>query len=292
MWFLFSVILLLTPFFRATSSDYIPVEVHCPANRTSITLLYDLFESFVELKNEPLKESENEIKIPQTLSDLTGFDAELYKEFFTQCPMSYTLKKVSILYDYELIKEMSTYDFDFVVINTLVPIVYSPVHVTQPAVILPSSIVYLRDDVPDASFNLLLKYGLVYAVTLTIGSVVVVIIAYLENQSKDSRRRYFGGVLWNFVVTPFGLCNDRLTTAPSMKVFNLFWFVVWFLMAGYFWAEMSSGMTVDKLRDEINTLEDVLKSDRKFFWKRDMQIMTPQIIGQLRRKYEKHMACS
>ena len=42
-------------------------------------------------------------------------------------------------------------------------------------------------------------------------------------------------------------------SSVSMKVFTLTWVTVWFLIAGNFWAEMSSSMTVSKLREDIST---------------------------------------
>ena len=70
-----------------------------------------------------------------------------------------------------------------------------------------------------------------------------------------------------------------------MKIFTLLWLTIWFLMAGFFWAEMSSNMTVDKLTSDIESLKDVLAAKSEYFWLDDMKHMSSKTIKDLVERY-------
>ena len=250
----------------------------CPSNDTEITLVYDVFPAMIEVVDAS--------RIPTTLSDLRGFDVNFFADFFSLCPMLYALKRIPILDQRRFGPNASTstsscsssFSFsslsssDFILMMNFPAVNYTFLHITQPAVIFPSSVVYYRRPDENYSLRILQNYGLAYLFISLLGSCVIVVLTRME--SRDGSDRDYATLIWNFCLSPFGLQNESLARTPSLKVFSLSWLMVWFLMTGYFWSDMSSSMTVSKLKTDIDTFEDVLRSDRKFFWKGPVKDMS------------------
>ena len=271
----------------------------CPSNDTEITLVYDVFPAMIEVVDAS--------RIPTTLSDLRGFDVNFFAEFFSLCPMPYALKRVPILEQRRFGPDASTStsygstfssssssssstssssslsSSDFILMMNFPAVNYTFLHITQPAVIFPSSVVYYRRPDENYSLRILQNYGLAYLFISLLGSCVIVVLTRME--SRDGSDRDYATLIWNFCLSPFGLQNESLARTPSLKVFSLSWLMVWFLMTGYFWSDMSSSMTVSKLKTDIDTFEDVLRSDRKFFWKGPVKDMSQTVVRGLKEKY-------
>ena len=116
----------------------------------------------------------------------------------------------------------------------------------------------------------------------------MLLIFLVRIEKRQPSERKYGKVIWNFILSPFGLCGDSLMESIAMKVFTIFWLLGWFLTAGIFWAEMSSSLTVSKLHDEINSFGDVLKSNNDFFWIPEMQKLPQKIVQDLNLKFKKY----
>ena len=236
-------------FYRAVSLD-----LPCPSNATNITLTYSYFQGAIE-------NTRGDKKMPTTLNDLKGLNVNILRDFFAACPMHYTLMHVE--YPSQL-QEAEMQNLSFITLNQHLPANFSHFNPTIPVLILPTCIVYFGEVSTTVSPTIIIYYGIAYVTCSVIGAIVFLMIERWE--IKERKRRNYADVLWKFLLSPFGLCDESLMKTLSMKIFTFTWLAVWLLMLGFFWAEMSSNMTVSKLNDNIDSLEDVLVSKRQFFW--------------------------
>ena len=213
-----------------------------------------------------------------------GFDVEFFADFLKQCPMNYTLT-INPYEQHTEYLEKNGPRFDFQFMRGLhVPRDFTKYHTSQAIVISPSIVAYYKGTTHGISQSIWLFHGSIYIIASILGSIILAIIVKLERQMHTALS--IKEVMWNFILSPFGLCGDSIMTSAPLKVFTLTWLMVWFLIAGNFWAEMSSSMTVSKLREDITTFEDVWRSKREFFWTGHVKNMTQKIVKQLREKYE------
>ena len=130
----------------------------------------------------------------------------------------------------------------------------------------------------------MMRYGIVTLIISLFGSLAFAAIVKLENVKTEDLS--YWDVVWDFLLSPFGLCSTNFAKSFPMKIFTLSWLTIWFLMAGFFWAELSSNMTVDKLTRDIESLEDVLMAKSEYFWLNDMKRMSFKIVKDLGEKYD------
>ena len=250
--------------------------VRCPSNGTDgtkITFIYTLFP----LEYENLAGVEE----AETLDDMKGFGANLFKDFLAKCPMAYTLKKTPGFCAEHFLNNNRS-----MCINMYAPNSNNYSHTTNPVIIFPSALVYFSPSVPpNIPPMLLYRYGITTIAVSILGSILLIAIVRIEKIQPTERK--YGEVIWNLFLSPFGLCSS-LMESTSIQVFTMFWLLGWFLTAGLFWAEMSSSLTVNKIYHDINSFQDVLDSKRIFFWLPEMQVTPQKVVQDLNLRFEKY----
>ena len=281
----FWISLTICLFLRLQDSATLGLDVPCPSNNTNVSLIYSFHPGIVENTRE-----DNEL--PKTITDLKGFCANMISDFFAKCPMQYSLMRVNFSLQLDT---AITLNKSFLILIQRPQSYFSLFHLTQPVLILPTCIVYFGKISTTVSPTIILRYGLKYMdiICSVIGAIVFLFIERWE--IKVRQKRNYTDVLWKFLLSPFGICDESLMKTLSMKIFTFTWLSVWLLLFGFFWAEMSSNMTVSKLNDDVDTLEDVLASKRHFFWLSDIHNSAPKMLqekyenfaGETHRNYEK-----
>ena len=257
-------------------------KIHCPKNDTAVTLLYQFYPGLIEAKEENMTSTSIE-----KLESMKGTIVNFFTEFFDQCPRQYHLRYRP--YSQQL-KEALNKEKEFIIMLPLTsdflhdPKYFYLYQVTQPAHIFPASIVYMTEMSTHVSLSVFRRYGVVYACLIVLGILIYLMLERFE--TRDDSQRNYGEVAWKFIVSPFGLCDETLMKTLPMKIFTFTWLAIWFLMVGFFWAEMSSNMTVSKLHDELESFQDVLTSKRQFFWTKVAMTFPQAIVRNLRSKYE------
>ena len=272
----YSIHISLLILFSKCNSVTPTIKVHCPSQDTNVTILVDPFPGNFERKNES--------QVSRRLEDFNGFDVQFFIDFIRHCPINYTVAEIPFSQHDEYLKNMTTIsDFKFIRYSH-VPRCFKEYHTSLAVVNTPSVVVYYKRTTQSDSQSIWLRHGFIYIIASTIGSIILVMLMMLERKSQATAS--IKEVVWNFILSPFGLCGDSLMSSIPLKVFTLTWLTVWFLIAGNFWAEMSSSMTVSKLRENINSFEDVWRSNREFFWTEDVKNMPKKIVNRLRERYE------
>ena len=248
---------------------------YCPKSHKNVTLVYDFFPNEVENITD---------KLPETLADLQGFNIDFFRAFFEECPdLNYTLKRMGLQ---DQIDNLHDKNLSFITLNLQHGRNYTLFHVSQPVMAFPSCVVYIAEFSTHPSPTLVLRYVVAYVMFSLFGLLVFMLLERLEVRGEWNRN--YADVAWKFLLSPFGLCDDGVSKTPSMKIFLFTWLIVWFLMMGFFWAELSSDMTVSKIQDEFKTFQDVLKSKRKFFWNDGVSSMHAKVVDDLRKRYEEY----
>ena len=264
------------PFLCCTRAIEDQFKINCPNRDTNLTLIYQYFQNEVEFDRRT---------VPKTLDDMTGFSVVFFKYFFSECPTPYTLEHFEHSLEYKDRLHLKNYDFTSMnLFFSEKGTRFTQYQITQPALTVPLCIVYATNSATKVSFQILLEYGLPYAGLTIFGLVIFSIIQRTEIHEASGRN--YGDSAWKFVLSPFGLCDEGIMKTPSMKIFTYTWLVIWFLMTGFFWAEMSSNMTVGKLGDEIHSIKDVLTSKRNFFWTHDLKSIPEKALKPLLEKYK------
>ena len=137
-------------FFLATAScSLAEMTVHCPKNTTNVTLFFDFFEGSIE--------NGNHSHAPEELEDLKGFDVNFFLQFFSICPTPYTLKPWSLDNQSEIVAHQESYG-DFIFLNGLSAENYNLLQVSQPVLIFPSCVVYLKRSAQNDPLFILIHY--------------------------------------------------------------------------------------------------------------------------------------
>ena len=246
----------------------------CPSNQTKIALIYSVAPLEIEILNTS--------STPKSINDLKGFAADVFKKFLDFCPLDYELIELPVNHslDTQSIQLLFPHHGNIISMNMRIPRDFSASQFSQPVLVSPSALVFLKHDLEDTqlSMNFLFKYGFVSLLMSVYGMLVLMTIWKIEGHTRDIKE-----ALWNFLLCPFGLFNESLMTfSVSSRIFGLTWVIAWFLGTGFFWAELSSNMTVSKLTDEINSFEEVLSSKRLFFWLEDVKLRSFKTVDELR----------
>ena len=252
----------------------------CFTPSANLTIVYQLFPNDIEKKVNIIE--------TETLEDFYGFSVELMKDFSNFCQIGITLihweKAIDNLSTNMITKLSPLADS---VILPMLDLFSSPLqgyHFSQTIAICPSVLIYRHLEGNNFNHGFLLNYLYLSIITILIGSLVLIAVVKLEGEDDQS---IYKEVVWNFFLSPFGLCGSALMNTFSRKIFTLCWVWAWFIVVTAFSAEFSSTMTVNKLQSELNSFRDVLGSDRNFLWPAYMKHYPKKIIQDLKVKYDR-----
>ena len=229
----------------------------------------------------------------QNLDDLTGFSAELFAEFVQMSCVNVTLnhkdfRQISDYFQYreQVVLNQSMGNIAFPNLQLPTESVLEHFQISLPIVMYPALILHLEDnDGFDPRPNP--KFLVYYLILLAVGAFFLVIIVKVENKIDSSICGGLGEALWNFLLIPFGLSDSTLTVTTSRKMYLFVWNVIWFLFIMVVSANYSSILTVSKLQDNVNTFQDVLDGNQKFFMHPFLEHSEQSLVKELTKKYAK-----
>ena len=263
----------------ALGSKWTSHEIVCPPSNMSVTLLFWSMRFDVE----PPEDHKN----LTSLEELHGFGVNVWKGFWDSCHFGYTFRQINPREIDNVTVELAANGTNFALMNMESPRVpdFSRFHVSQPASVSPITLIYLKNA---ASGLTAMETFLFHSALMVLGLYViglVTLIAILKFDPSINGQNYAQS-MWDFLFIPFGMSENASLKTLSGRIFTITWCMSWFFMTMLFSAELSSNLTISKLRTGMNSLQDLITQKRNVLWKSWIKDTHSDVVAEIKKRYD------